>query len=162
MGLNVMSTSSAGPTLIPSASSAHKVLSIPPTIDGDLFVMQTLASIYLAAPFLYCYRKGNYINTVPANLENSYCGGWEQTHSMDEHSRYTHIYLRTTPEFMPQVIQYLVYQLNHPLSPLPAPVYYHSLSSSSASASPASASDETMESEARTSTLSPSYYSHSD
>ncbi|KAJ3566510.1 hypothetical protein NP233_g6964 [Leucocoprinus birnbaumii] len=131
----VMSTSSAGPTLILSTSSAHEVLQIPPTIDGDSFVTQTLASIYLAAPFLHCYRNGNYINTIPANLENSYRWGWERTHSTDEHSRYTHVYLRTTPEFMPQVIQHLVYQLNHPSLPLPAPVYHHS-SSSSASASP--------------------------
>ncbi|KAJ3566498.1 hypothetical protein NP233_g6971 [Leucocoprinus birnbaumii] len=101
---NVMSMSSAGPTLIPSASSAHKVLSIPPTIDGDPFITQTLASIYLAAPFLHYYRKGNYVNTVPANLENSYCWGWERTHSTNEHSCYTHVYLHTTPEFMPQVI----------------------------------------------------------
>ncbi|KAJ3563064.1 hypothetical protein NP233_g9181 [Leucocoprinus birnbaumii] len=137
----VMSTSSAGPTLIPSASSAHEVLQIPPTIDDD--------------------PNGNYVNTVPANLESSYRWGWERTHSTDEHSRYTHVYLRTTPEFMPQVIRHLVYQLNHPSPPLPAPVYHHS-SSSSASASPASTSDETMESEGRTSTPSPSYHSHSD
>ncbi|KAJ3560087.1 hypothetical protein NP233_g11065 [Leucocoprinus birnbaumii] len=97
-----MSTSSAGPTLIPSTSSAHKVLQIPPTIDDD--------------------PKGNYVNTIPANLENSYCWGWERTHSTDEHSRYTHVYLCTTPEFMPQVIRHLVYQLNHPSPPLPAPV----------------------------------------
>ncbi|KAJ3566677.1 hypothetical protein NP233_g6852 [Leucocoprinus birnbaumii] len=149
-----LGTSSAGPTLIPSAFSAHKVLQIPPTIDGDLFVMQTLVSIYLAAPFLHCYRKGNYINTVPANLENSYRWGWERTHSTDKHSRYTHVYLCTTPEFMLQVIQHLVYQLNHPSPPLPAPVYHHSLLSSLASASPASASDETMKSKSRTSTPS--------
>ncbi|KAJ3557135.1 hypothetical protein NP233_g11823 [Leucocoprinus birnbaumii] len=126
---NVMSTSSAGPTLIPSASSAHEVLQIPPTIDDD--------------------PNGNYVNTVPANLESSYRWGWERTHSTDEHSRYTHVYLRTTPEFMLQVIRHLVYQLNHPSPSLPAPVYHHS-SSSSASASPASTSDETMESEGRT------------
>ncbi|KAJ3553384.1 hypothetical protein NP233_g12659 [Leucocoprinus birnbaumii] len=155
--LDVMSTSSAGPTLIPSASSAHEVLQIPPTIDDDPFVTQTLASIYLAAPFLHCYRNGNYVNTVPANLESSYQWGWERTHLTDEHSRYTHVYLCTTPEFMPQVIRHLVYQLNHPSPPLPAPVYHHS-SSSSASASPASTSDETMESEGRTSTPSPSYH----
>ncbi|KAJ3559296.1 hypothetical protein NP233_g11301 [Leucocoprinus birnbaumii] len=113
------------PTLIPSTSSTHEVLRILPTIDGDSFVTQTLTSIYLAALFLHCYRNGNYINTVPANLENSYHWGWERTHSTDEHSRYTHVYLRTTPEFMPQVIRHLVYQLNHPSPPLPAPVYYH-------------------------------------
>ncbi|KAJ3576937.1 hypothetical protein NP233_g71 [Leucocoprinus birnbaumii] len=69
---NVMSTLSAGPTLIPSASSAHEVLQIPPTVDDDPFVTQTLALIYLAALFLHCYRNGNYVNTVPANLESSY------------------------------------------------------------------------------------------
>ncbi|KAJ3576609.1 hypothetical protein NP233_g309 [Leucocoprinus birnbaumii] len=100
-----MSTSSNGPTLIPSASSAHEILEIPPVVEDDPFVTQTLASIYLAAPFLHCYRNGNYVDTVPTNLESSYRWGWEPTHSTDEHSQYTHVYLRTSYAFLPQVIQ---------------------------------------------------------